>query len=161
MSLITFICLLSFQMKKSRSYLYAGLTEVSINWVQHRKQSQKLQSSMWGAQTWKWRMMVQMRPNVSLGFPSVMSSFLMFTSLTWKQENRKCWFSEKNWEDPSKSFAQKVVLTTVSNAPDWTNEKKNTHNLSSFLHVKDEKWSLLQISCSLCGKDLVKSCGSG
>lgn len=32
--------------------------------------------------TWKCRMIVQMRPRVSLGLPSAMSSFLMFTSFT-------------------------------------------------------------------------------
>ena len=31
--------------------------------------------------TWKWRMIVQMRPRVSLGLPSTMSSPLMLTSL--------------------------------------------------------------------------------
>lgn len=33
------------------------------------------------APTWKWRMMVHMRPSVSLGLPSTMSSHRMFTSL--------------------------------------------------------------------------------
>ncbi len=33
-------------------------------------------------QTWKWRMMVHISPRVSFGFPSAMSSFLMFTSFT-------------------------------------------------------------------------------
>lgn len=37
-------------------------------------------------ETWKWRMMVHINPRVSLGFPSAMSSFLMLTSLTWKQQ---------------------------------------------------------------------------
>lgn len=32
--------------------------------------------------TWKWRMMVQMRPSVSLGLPSAISSFRMLTSFT-------------------------------------------------------------------------------
>lgn len=35
-----------------------------------------------GHSTWKCRMMVQIRPRVSLGLPSAMSSFLMFTSFT-------------------------------------------------------------------------------
>lgn len=35
--------------------------------------------------TWKCRMIVQIRPRVSLGLPSAMSSFLMFTSFTWEQ----------------------------------------------------------------------------
>lgn len=35
--------------------------------------------------TWKCRMMVQIRPRVSFGLPSAMSSFLMFTSFTCKQ----------------------------------------------------------------------------
>lgn len=36
--------------------------------------------------TWKCRIMVHINPNVSFGFPSVMSSFLMFTSFTWGHE---------------------------------------------------------------------------
>lgn len=35
--------------------------------------------------TWKWRMMVHIRPRVSFGFPSAISSFLMLTSFTWKK----------------------------------------------------------------------------
>lgn len=35
--------------------------------------------------TWKCRMMVQIRPRVSLGLPSAMSSFLMFTNFTCEQ----------------------------------------------------------------------------
>ena len=35
--------------------------------------------------TWKCRMMVQIRPRVSLGLPSAMSSFLMFTNFTCKR----------------------------------------------------------------------------
>lgn len=38
-----------------------------------------------GHPTWKCRMIVQIRPRVSLGLPSAMSSFLMFTSFTCKQ----------------------------------------------------------------------------
>lgn len=37
-------------------------------------------------ETWKWRMMVHINPRVSFGFPSAMSSFLMFTSLTWENK---------------------------------------------------------------------------
>ena len=38
--------------------------------------------------TWKWRMIVQMSPRVSLGLPSVMSSLRMFTSFTCKRSGR-------------------------------------------------------------------------
>jgi len=32
--------------------------------------------------TWKCKIMVHINPNINLGFPSVMSSFLMLTSFT-------------------------------------------------------------------------------
>ena len=38
--------------------------------------------------TWKCSIMVHINPRVSLGFPSVMSSFRMFTSLTWGEPRR-------------------------------------------------------------------------
>lgn len=46
---------------------------------------QQQQRLMGGHSTWKCRMMVQIRPRVSLGLPSAMSSFLMFTNFTCKQ----------------------------------------------------------------------------
>lgn len=39
--------------------------------------------------TWKCKMIVQINPRVSLGFPSVMSSFRIFTSLTCVQITKK------------------------------------------------------------------------
>ena len=45
------------------------------------KLGQTLRGLAEASPTWKWRMMVQMRPRVSLGFPSTMSSPRMLTSL--------------------------------------------------------------------------------
>lgn len=37
--------------------------------------------------TWKWRIIVHMRPSVNFGLPSTMSSALMFTNFIWNWEN--------------------------------------------------------------------------
>src|SRR6218665_984054 len=39
--------------------------------------------------TWKWRMIVQMRPRVSFGFPSTISSARMFTSRICNPEDKE------------------------------------------------------------------------
>lgn len=66
------------------------LTRLSLNVIKHMLMNRASTGrSKEPTQTWKWRMMVQMRPSVSLGFPSVMSSFLMLTSLTWRQVRKK------------------------------------------------------------------------
>lgn len=46
--------------------------------------------------TWKCKIMVQIRPRVSLGLPSVMSSLRIFTSFTWKRN--------RSWSQSSVTF---------------------------------------------------------
>ena len=47
--------------------------------------------------TWKWRMMVHIKPRVSFGFPSTMSSQRMFTSLIWGHNTTQSQHQEGNY----------------------------------------------------------------
>ena len=64
-------------------------------------------------ETWKWRMMVQIRPSVSLGFPSAMSSFLMFTSLTYGDGGTKQTHSDVRMFSLKTCFARAFQLVVV------------------------------------------------